>query len=478
MIAASFLKTSAGLLLAVSLAAGFAHAQASTRDASQLYTEFCAGCHGQKLEGGKAGSLLDNVWKHGGTAAELTNSIQHGLPLDGMPAFSPTLSDAEVHAMVVFITETRVRVGNPQAQAAEPLPTGVQHSELHSYRVESVAEGLDVPWSLAFLPDGRMLVTERVGRLRVIEHGELQPTPIAGIPKPVVRDEGGMLSVVIDPDFVNNGWVYLSFSDSGNDQAETAMTKIVRGHIKDGVWTDEQTVFGIPREQYPKGYMGFGCRLVFQGDYLFFTLGDRDLPPQAQDLTKPWGKTHRVFHDGSVPPDNPFVHTPGAVGSIWTYGHRNQQGIAIDPVTGDLWASEHGPRGGDELNHLGKGLNYGWPVITYGMNYDGTAITDHTEQAGMEQPVLYWTPSIAVSQIGFYRGGQFPKWKNNLFVGSLAQQEFWRMVVDGARVTHRELIFKHLGRIRDVVTGPDGLLYIALEIPGHLGRIIRLVPAE
>ena len=172
------------------------------------------------------------------------------------------------------------------------------------------------------------------------------------------------------------------------------------------------------------------------------------------------------------------MRTPGAVGSIWTYGHRNQQGLAIDPVTGDLWASEHGPRGGDELNHLGKGLNYGWPVITYGMNYDGTAITDHTAQAGMEQPVIYWTPSIAVSQIGFYRGDRFPKWKNNMFLGSLAQQEFWRMVVDGARITHRELIFKHLGRIRDVVTGPDGLLYIALEIPGHPGRIIRLVPAD
>jgi glucose/arabinose dehydrogenase len=192
----------------------------------------------------------------------------------------------------------------------------------------------------------------------------------------------------------------------------------------------------------------------------------------------PNGKVHRVFHDGRIPPDNPFVNTPGAVASIWCYGSRNPQGLAFDPRTGQLWETEHGPRGGDELNLIERGKNYGWPVITYGINYDGTAITERTEQAGMEQPVAHWTPSIAVAPVTIYTGDKFPRWKNQLLVGSLAQQKFLRIVVENGKATQQEEVFKNIGRIRDIQTGPDGFIYVAFEPPGQPGRIARLVPAD
>ena len=208
--------------------------------------------------------------------------------------------------------------------------------------------------------------------------------------------------------------------------------------------------------------------------HLFFSVGDRAHPGDEQDLSHPNGKVYRVYDDGRIPKDNPFVNRPGALPSIWTYGHRNPQGLAFSPVTGELWEAEHGPRGGDELNILHPGHNYGWPVITYGMNYDGTPITDHTAQEGMDQPITYWVPSIAASPIAFYTGNRFPQWKNNLFVGSLAAQELRRLVIEGHAVTHQEILFKGIGRVRDVVNAPDGYLYIVLNQPN---RIERLAPA-
>lgn len=432
------------------------------------------------MEGGKGPSFLGGHWKHGGKEADLLRSIKKGYPDVGMPAFAKTFNDAEFHALITYLHETSVRAVDPAQGEERPLPVGVQHSELHSYRIESIAEGLDVPWSISFLPDGRILVTERVGRLRIIDHGKLDPTPVAGVPQVVVRDEAGLMSVVADPDFAHDPWVYLSFSDPGAN--DTAMTKIIRARLRGHQLVDQQVVFGIPKEKYQKGYVLFGSRLVFQGKYLYFSVGERGMEEgttgQAQDRTVPNGKIHRVFHDGSIPPDNPFVKMPGAFGSIWAYGVRNPQGLALNPVTGELWETEHGPRGGDELNHIRKGRNYGWPVITYGMNYDGTPVSAKTHQRGMEQPIINWTPSIAVSEIEFYTGDKFPKWKNNLFIGSLAQQKFLRVKLDGDKVVHKEEVFHGLGRVRDIKTGPDGNLYIALELIGKLGRIVRLVPAD
>lgn len=453
-----------------------ASAQSQGRDSAALYAQLCSGCHGEKLEGGKGPSLLHGPWRHGDDDPSMLRTILDGYPQAEMPGFRAAVTQAEARAMIAFIRETRTRSVDPQPAASKPLPEGVQHSEVHDYRLESVAEGLDVPWSLTFLPDGRMLVTERVGRLRIIEHGRLLPQAVEGIPKVVVRDEAGLMSVVAHPDFAHNGWVYLSLSDPGDGEA--AMTKIVRGRIRDGRWVDEQPIFAIPRSAYQEGYTLFGCRLAFAGDYLFFSVGERGVTGDAQKLTVPNGKIHRVFADGRIPPDNPFAGAPGNVASIWAYGVRNPQGLALDPRTGDLWETEHGPRGGDELNWIRRGRNYGWPVITYGMNYDGTAVSGETAHEGMEQPVLHWTPSIATSEIEFYSGDKFPRWKGNLFLGSLAQQKFLRIELDAQhQAAHVEEVFKHLGRVRDIKTGPDGLLYVALELVGKPGRIVRLVPA-
>ena len=463
--------------LTFTLVSSLAFAEPKGRDAGKVYGEFCAGCHGPQLEGGKAPGLLGQNWKHGGDDESLVRTILNGYPQNGMPGFAKTINSFEAHALVAFIHEAAAHRVDPAKDA--PLPTDVQHSEEESYRFESVAEGLDVPWSIAFLPDDRILVTERVGRLRVIDHGKLLPEPVAGVPKVVVRDEAGLMSVVADPDFAKDPWIYLSFSDPA--EGDKAMTKIVRARLRGNRLEDEQTIFAIPREQYQPGYVLFGCRLVFSGEYLFFSVGERGMEEhttgQAQKLEVPNGKIHRVFRDGRIPPDNPFVHTPGAFPSIWAYGVSNPQGLALDPRDGALWESEHGPRGGDELNHIERGRNYGWPVITYGMNYDGTPVSDKTEAPGMEQPILHWTPSIAPSELEFYTGDKFPRWKNQLFLGSLATQKFLRFVVDHGRVTHTEEIFKGLGRVRDIKTGPDGLLYIAFESIGRPGRVVRLVPA-
>ncbi len=446
------------------------------RDTGQLYAQFCAGCHGANLAGGKGTSLFPAKLKHGGDDESLRRSIRDGFPGTGMPAFAKTFSEAELRGLIAFIHEVATREADPQLNASQPLPTGVQRSEEHSYRFETVVEGLDVPWSISFLPDGRVLVTERVGRLRVIENGKLKPEPVGDIPRVVVKDEAGLMSVVADPDFARDPWVYLSFSDPGD--GDRAMTRLIRGRLRDNRLVDQQDIFAIPREKYQSGYVLFGSRLVFDGDYLFFSVGERGQTGDSQKLEVPNGKIHRVFRDGKIPPDNPFVHTPGAFPSIWAYGVRNPQGLARDARTGELWESEHGPRGGDELNHIRRGLNYGWPVITYGINYDGTPVSDKTAAPGMEQPVLHWTPSIATSEIEFYTGDKFPRWKNQLFLGSLAQQKFLRIVLDGDRAVHVEEIFHNVGRVRDIKTGPDGLLYLALELIGQPGKIVRLVPTE
>jgi glucose/arabinose dehydrogenase len=316
--------------------------------------------------------------------------------------------------------------------------------------------------------------------LRIVEGGNLRPEIVGGVPAVVVAGEGGLMSVIAHPDFAHNRWIYLSFSDPG--PGETAMTKIVRARLCNGKLIEQETIFAIPREKYQIGHALFGGRLVFDGDHLFFSVGVRGLGEEighdAQNPSLPNGKIHRVFHDGGIPPDNPFRDQAGSVTSVWALGVRNPQGLARNPRDGSLWESEHGPRGGDELNRIERGRNYGWPIATHGMNYDGTPITDKKVAPGMESPVIDWTPSIAVSQIEFYSGDRFPKWKNQLLVGSLATQKLIRVAIDQGRVTHFEEIFKSLGRIRDIKTGPDGLIYVAMENIGKPGRIIRLVPAD
>jgi aldose sugar dehydrogenase len=428
------------------------------------------------MGGGSASSLVDGNWRHGGDDSSIAASIRNGYPQEGMPAMEKDFDGPEIRALVIYIREKAAGFETAHTKYNAPVPGASVSSENASFKLEPVMEtGLEVPWAIAFLPDGRVLVTERPGRLRIIENGKLLPDAVRGVPA-VYGGEGGLLDVVLHPDYSRpgNDWIYLSYGDKS--PGGLAMTAVIRGRLRDGAFVEQQQIFKADDSLYRAGGQRFGSRLLFdkQG-HLFFSIGDRACPGDEQDLSQPNGKVHRVNDDGGVPKDNPFAHRPGAIPSIWTYGNRNPQGLTFSPVTGELWEAEHGPRGGDELNILHPGHNYGWPVITYGMNYDGTPITDHLAHAGMDQPVTYWTPSIATSPLTFYTGDGIPQWKNNLFLGALAAQELVRLVIEGDKVVHQEILFKGIGRVRDIVNGPDGYLYIVLNAPD---RIERLVPAE
>lgn len=346
-------------------------------------------------------------------------------------------------------------------------------SAKENFTVETVAEGLSNPWGLVKLPDGRLLVTERRGTLRIIQDGQILPEPVSGTPQVLAKGQGGLLDIELHPDYAKNGWIYLSYSEPLDDQK--SLTVIARGRLNGTEWTDNEVVFRAPPEEYTAAGAHFGSRLEFDKDRnLFFSIGERGDMSNAQKLDNVKGKIHRIRDDGSIPPDNPFPGERSA--TIWTYGHRNPQGLRFDPKSGDLWETEHGPRGGDELNIIHKGLNYGWPVITYGINYNGTPISDKTEAPGMEQPVLQWTPSIAVCGIDFYEGDAFPRWKGNLFAAALAHQKLVRVEIGpDKKVVSQEILLEKTGRIRDVRCLDDGYIYLVYDQPG---RIVRLVPTK
>lgn len=343
-------------------------------------------------------------------------------------------------------------------------------------RVVPVATGLELPWGMAFIDGGRILVTEKPGRLRVIEGGRLLPKPVAGLPGVRVHGQGGLLDVTAHPQFARNGLVYWSYAEGG---ASGVGTEVARGRLAGDATAGYrlENVEVIFRQQ-PKGSSGnhFGSRLVWGRDgSLFVTLGDRGRMDEAQNLATHLGKIVRIADDGKVPADNPFLDRAGALPEIFSLGHRNVQGALLHPVTGELWAHEHGPQGGDEVNIVRAGRNYGWPVITWGANYGtGTKIGEGTAKPGMEQPLWKWVPSIAPSGLAFYTGDRFPKWKGNLFVGALAGQLLARLTLDGDTIVGEERI-KGTGRTRDVRAGPDGFLYVLSEGEGAL---LRLEPAS
>ncbi|NKB69903.1 MAG: PQQ-dependent sugar dehydrogenase [Candidatus Latescibacteria bacterium] len=363
------------------------------------------------------------------------------------------------------------------------LPGAAQTQEIvetarHNFRAEIFVDGLEVPWGMVFLPDGQLLLSERAGTLRLVSpQGQLSP-PLDGVPPVHARGQGGLMDVALHPNFATNGWLYLSYSEALKNETGdlVSFTTIARAQLTDAGLQGLETIYRAPLAEYSRRQHHYGSRIVFDAaGYLFFSIGDRGQRPEAQDTSLPNGKIHRLHDDGRIPADNPFADQAGAAASIWSYGHRNPQGLAIHPQDGTLWDAEHGPRGGDELNLVKPGRNYGWPTITYGINYNGTPITDQTHQADMEQPTLHWTPSIAVCGIDFYSGDRFPYWRHNLLVTALAQQHLRRVQLDADRAIHQELIYQAPSRIRDVETGPDGLIYLALEDPG---RIVRLVPVD
>ncbi|MCU0616301.1 MAG: PQQ-dependent sugar dehydrogenase [Gemmatimonadaceae bacterium] len=349
-----------------------------------------------------------------------------------------------------------------------------------SFRVVPVADGIRYPLSVAFLPDSSLLVAEKFGTLRRVRGGVVS-APIVGVPSVYTGGQGGLHEVALHPDFVSNGLVYLAYAKALNDGLAT--TALARGRLEGDTLRDVQELF-VARTDSRAG-QHFGGRIAFDGaGHLFLSVGDRGASPSgdlerhpAQDLSNHQGTIVRLTLDGAVPPDNPFVTTPNARPEIWSYGHRNPQGLVYDAASGTLWETEHGPRGGDELNRVRAGANYGWPVITYGRNYSGTSITSERERAGMEQPVTYWVPSIATSGLLVYTGGAFPAWRGSLFVGGLAGEQLARVSVDGVRKTGEETLLRgSVGRIRDVRQGPDGFIYLALDRDGGPGTIVRLEP--
>jgi glucose/arabinose dehydrogenase len=469
------------LIFAALMGGGFAEARKFKAD--ELYAIHCASCHGSKSEGGQGGSLVDGEWKHGGSDAEITRSILKGFPQLGMTPWEGVLNDEQVRSLVIFLREKEKQALAKGMDFPTPSPDKVTKTELHDYRIETLVEdGLKHPWAIAFLPDGRKLVTEKAGRLRwLLADGTLDPQTIQGLPPIIAHGQGGLLEVAIHPDFDNNGWVYLGFSDgvrekgrNGKDEVR-CITAVVRGRIKGHQWVDQEWIYR-PDPKFREGSgVHFGTRFVFDKGYLYFAIGERGGMMKAQSLGDPSGKIFRLHDDGRVPSNNPFVKKAGAIPAIWSIGHRNPQGLAMDPRDGALYSTEHGPRGGDELNLVEPGKNYGWPVITHGMNYDGTPMVGITEKEGLEQPLAYWVPSIATCGLDFYTGEKFPKWKNDLLVGALSQQEIRRVRILGKKVVSQEIILKNIGRVRDVATGPDGFIYVLLNGPD---RVIRLVPGN
>ena len=361
------------------------------------------------------------------------------------------------------------------------LPAAAQSStyksETGGIRVETVASGLANPWALAFLPDGRMLITERPGRMRLVTRDGKMSPPLAGVPKVAASGQGGLLDVIVDRDFAQNRTIYFCYADPVSGGAQTSMARAVLDAGETPRLDGVKRIF--QQEGPPSGGNHFGCRIVQARDgNLFLTLGDHStVRDQAQNLGNHIGKIVRLAPDGSVPKDNPFVGKPGVKPEIWSYGHRNSQGAALHPATGKLWMHEHGPRGGDEINIPEAGKNYGWPVIGYGVDYSGAKIHEATQKPGMEQPIIQWTPVIAPSGMAFYQGDLFPARKGNVFIGGLSSRALVRLQVDGERVAREERLLRDLKeRIRDVRAGPDGALWLLTD--GSGGRLLRVTPAK
>jgi glucose/arabinose dehydrogenase len=361
-------------------------------------------------------------------------------------------------------------------QAQGPAMKSPQPSSIDgAVRVETVAEGLVNPWGIAILPDGRMLVTEKPGRLRMIERNGMMSEPLTGVPEVAAKGQGGLLDVALDPAFAANKMVYVSYAEPG--EGGTAGTSVAKGRLGSAGLEDVKVIY----RQYPKMVGGghFGSRIVFARDgTMFITQGERQqYRDSSQSLSAGLGKVVRINTDGTIPKDNPFVGRSGVRPEIWSYGHRNMQSAALDPQTGRLWTVEHGARGGDELNHPEPGKNYGWPVITYGVDYNGSKIGEGVEKAGMEQPVYYWDPVIAPSGMLFYTGDKFPEWKNNVFIGGLASNALVRLEMKDGKVVKEERYLHELKeRIRDVQQGPDGYIYVVTD--NSKGRVLRVLPAR
>lgn len=432
------------------------------------YAQYCASCHGLNMErfaGADRAALFSTPM------ADMVAVISDGDMETGMPAFGHVLSQDEIADISAYILTDMKEATDGQEQ--RPAMAAIQQSEKLDFKLDTLITGLEVPWGMTWLPDGDMLVAERGGQLFRFRNGTFV-AQIEDLPEIYAHGQGGLMDVRLHPDYENNGWLYLAYATTGEGgSAQGGNTAIMRARLKENRLTDKQLLFkGSPDS---RAGVHFGTRMVFDNDgYLYFSIGDRGHMPNAQTLGNHAGKIHRIKDDGGIPADNPFVDTPDAMPTIWSYGHRNPQGLVKHPQTGALWSHEHGPRGGDEINLIQPGLNYGWPEISYGINYDGTIITEDTTKAGMEQPIHQWTPSIAPCGMTFVSGAPFKAWENNILSGSLSFRYLVRNEVVGNEVVHQEILLRDIGRLRNVELGPDGLLYVAVENPGVIYRLSPL----
>jgi glucose/arabinose dehydrogenase len=336
-------------------------------------------------------------------------------------------------------------------------------------KVDTILKGLQNPWGMAFLPDGRILITEREGQILIVKNGALQKERIQGVPPVFSRGQGGLLDIALHPNYKQNGLIYISYSKPGNGGATTT---VARAKLNGNSFIQLQEIFSV--YPYISSNVHFGSRIVFDGKgYMYISTGDRGTKPNAQDLRTHNGKVLRLHDDGRVPADNPFVKTAGAKPEIWTYGHRNIQGMVYDAATNTLWTNEHGPKGGDEVNIEERGKNYGWPVVTHGIDYNGSVISDLKEKAGIQPPVHVWTPSIAPCGMTLVTSNRYPNWKGNLLVGALAHKHVARLEVRNKKVVKEEKLLDRIGRVRAVSQAPDGYIYVLTVGPG---MFLRLTP--
>lgn len=431
----------------------------------QLYNDYCISCHNDNKS-----SFVERKWLFGDTKEEIVNSIKHGRVSFGMPAFSDGLSEQEIDALADYIIEL-----SEQKKDDIPPPYGdgdIYESEVQTFRADVIVDDLDIPWGLEFLPDGRLLISEREGDLLIVTPGE-KPVKVDNSPKVLAKGQGGLLDLELHPQYNQNGWIYIAYSSPNINNNSIGNTTIMRARLNGEELIDNEVIFKAMPET--GNWYHFGCKLEFDNEgYLYFSVGDRgnrDRNPQSLD--NDCGKIHRIYDDGRIPEDNPFVGEENASPSIYSYGHRNPQGVCMHPETGQIWTDEHGPKGGDEINIIGAGKNYGWPVISFGINYDGTTFTNDTAKAGMEQPLHYWVPSIAPCGMTFVKGDRYPNWKNNILTGSLSFKYLHRVVLDGEKVIHEERLMEKIGRVRNVEMSPDGYIYVAIENPG---KILKIVP--
>ena len=475
---------------------------------ARLYQRECAVCHGEALQGAPQGTALRGAeLLHGDSIDDIAKSTAEGFSERGMPGFSPALSDQQIWAVALYISEQRQGTDLEDFRYDAPLeiPSGIIESERHDFVVETVIDGLDpLPFSIEPLPDGRLLLTEKRRGLSIISIEGEQSELIRGAPKAYADSFnfvgqpmglGWMMEAALHPDYGNNGWIYLHYGDRCSDcndisrqsGQDVSMNKLVRGRVRDGAWVDEEVLWQADSEHYTlMPEIAAGGRIAFDNDgYVYFGVGIKGPMEHIgiQDLSTPYGKIMRLHDDGRVPADNPFAGTPDSEPAIWTYGHRNPQGLEFNPASNELWSTEMGPRGGDEINLIEPGLNYGWPLFSLGVNYTGRPVAwgrvlgIEFDLADIQQPVVDFTPAPALSSFVFYQGDMFPEWKGDIIVGTLRASDLLRMRVTDHQLVHQETLLEDVVRFRDVEVGQAGEIYLLLEHDSG-GQIIKLMSAS